>query len=246
MKALVIIPARYGSTRFPGKPLAIIHGKSMIQRVYEQALQVVPDVWVATDDMRIEHEVKRFGGKSIITSQEHQSGTDRLAEALSAIPNAMKYDVVVNVQGDEPFIAAEQIIQLIDLFKQADTQIATLIKPITSSEDIMNPNKPKVVIGAHSQALYFSRNPIPYVRDADKAYWHKAHQYFKHIGIYAYKPQVLLNITQLERSPLEIAENLEQLRWLEHNYVIKTAITEYESAAVDTPEDLEKILSKIF
>ncbi len=244
MKALVIIPARYGSTRFPGKPLAIIHGKSMIQRVYEQALQVVPDVWVATDDMRIEHEVKRFGGKSIITSVEHQSGTDRLAEALVSIPNAMKYQVVVNVQGDEPFIAAEQIIQLIQLFKQPDTQIATLIKPITSSEDVINPNKPKVVIGTNMQALYFSRNPIPYVRDADKVYWHIAHQYYKHIGIYAYKPQVLLDITQLERSPLEIAENLEQLRWLENNYIIKTAITQYESASVDTPEDLEKILSQ--
>lgn len=216
----------------------------MIQRVYEQALQVVPDVWVATDDMRIEHEVKRFGGKSIITSAEHQSGTDRLAEALLSIPNAMKYNVVVNVQGDEPFIAAEQIIQLIELFKHPDTDIATLIKPISSYEDVMNPNKPKVIVGSNMQALYFSRNPIPFVRDADKVYWHIAHQYYKHIGIYAYKPQVLVDITKLERSPLEIAENLEQLRWLENSYVIKTAITKYESASVDTPEDLEKILSK--
>ncbi|HON52131.1 MAG TPA: 3-deoxy-manno-octulosonate cytidylyltransferase [Bacteroidales bacterium] len=246
MKALVIIPARYGSTRFPGKPLAIIHGKSMIQRVYEQAQQVVPDVWVATDDARIEHEVKRFGGKAIITSVEHQSGTDRLAEALSSIPGALKYSVVVNVQGDEPFIAAEQIQQLIQLFKQPDTQIATLIKPITNTEDLMNPNKPKVVIGTNMQALYFSRSPIPFVRDADKIYWHIAHQYYKHIGIYAYRPQILLDITKLERSSLEIAENLEQLRWLQNNYVIKTAITEYESASVDTPDDLEKILNKRF
>ncbi len=246
MKALVIIPARYGSTRFPGKPLAIIHGKSMIQRVYEQAQQVVPDIWVATDDARIEHEVKRFGGKAIITSVEHQSGTDRLAEALSSIPGALKYSVVVNVQGDEPFIAAEQIQQLIQLFKQPDTQIATLIKPITNTEDLMNPNKPKVVIGTNMQALYFSRSPIPFVRDADKIYWHIAHQYYKHIGIYAYRPQVLLDITKLERSSLEIAENLEQLRWLQNNYVIKTAITEYESASVDTPDDLEKILNNRF
>jgi 3-deoxy-manno-octulosonate cytidylyltransferase (CMP-KDO synthetase) len=218
----------------------------MIQRVYEQAQQVVPDVWVATDDARIEHEVKRFGGKAIITSVEHQSGTDRLAEALSSIPGALKYSVVVNVQGDEPFIAAEQIQQLIQLFKQPDTQIATLIKPITNTEDLMNPNKPKVVIGTNMQALYFSRSPIPFVRDADKIYWHIAHQYYKHIGIYAYRPQVLLDITKLERSSLEIAENLEQLRWLQNNYVIKTAITEYESASVDTPDDLEKILNNRF
>jgi 3-deoxy-manno-octulosonate cytidylyltransferase (CMP-KDO synthetase) len=243
MKAIVLIPARYGSTRFPGKPLSMIHGKSMIQRVYEQANSVIEDVWVATDDIRIEADIKRFGGKCIITSSEHESGTDRLAEAIESIPNGMKFDVVVNVQGDEPFIASEQISQLVELFKNPETQIATLIKPITSYEDICNPNKPKVVVDAEFRAIYFSRSAIPYLRDVEPSNWHKNHTFYKHIGIYAYRPKVLLEITEIERSLLEIAENLEQLRWIEHNYCIKTAVTNHESPSVDTPEDLEAIVS---
>ena len=242
MKAIVIIPARYGSTRFPGKPLAKIHGKSMIQRVYEQASTVVSEVWVATDDWRIEAEVAHFKGNCIITSSNHQSGTDRLAEAIAAIPNGINFDVVINVQGDEPFIQPEQILQLISLFENPSTQIATLIKPITDFEDLFNPNKPKVIINAHGKAIYFSRSPIPYLRDVDKNNWHRAHEFYKHIGIYAYCPLVLGEITKLERSKLEVAENLEQLRWLENNYIIQTAITNFESPSVDTPEDLEAIL----
>lgn len=242
MKAIVIIPARYGSTRFPGKPLAMIHGKSMIQRVYEQASSVVQDVWVATDDIRIEADVKRFKGKCVITSSNHQSGTDRLAEAISSIKNGMDFDVVINVQGDEPFISAEQITQLIALFEDTTTQIATLIKPITTFEDLFNPNKPKVVVNEEGRAIYFSRSPIPYLRDVDKNNWHRAHEFYKHIGIYAYKPQILLEITEIPQSKLEKVESLEQLRWIENNYIIKTAITHHESPAVDTPEDLEAIL----
>ena len=242
MNALVIIPARYASTRFPGKPLVKIGNKSMIQRVYEQAVQVVNSVWVATDDHRIEAEVNNFGGSCIMTAETHTSGTDRLAEAITLIPNGMNCDVVINVQGDEPFIQAEQIQQLIDLFDDETTQIATLIKPIAHSNDIWNPNKPKVVIGNRQQALYFSRSPIPYLRGVDENHWLEQHPYFKHIGIYAYRPQVLCALTQLARTPLEIAESLEQLRWLEHGYTIKTTQTNYESLAVDTPEDLEYIL----
>ncbi|MDR1761181.1 MAG: 3-deoxy-manno-octulosonate cytidylyltransferase [Bacteroidales bacterium] len=245
MDAIVIIPARYASTRFPGKPLVKIGNKSMIQRVYEQAQSVVNAVWVATDDQRIQAEVEQFGGSCIITSDTHTSGTDRLAEAVTKIPNGNAYDVVINVQGDEPFIHAEQIQQLIDLFEDETTQIATLIKPITHSGDIWNPNKPKVVIGNQQQALYFSRSPIPYMRGIDENQWIEQHQYFKHIGIYAYRPQVLCTLTQLARTPLEIAESLEQLRWLEHGYCIQTAVTDYESLAVDTPEDLEYILQNL-
>lgn len=243
MNAIVIIPARYASTRFPGKPLVKIGSQSMIQRVYEQAKAATNNVFVATDDERIEAEVAKFGGNCIMTSTEHNSGTDRLAEAISKIPNGMNYDVVVNVQGDEPFIQVEQINQLIELFTNPATQIATLVKPITHSNDIWNPNKPKVVLGNEQQTLYFSRSPIPYLRGVDENQWLENHSYYKHIGIYAYRPHVLRAITQLARSPLEIAESLEQLRWLENGYSIKTAQTNYESLAVDTPEDLENILA---
>lgn len=245
MNAIVIIPARYASTRFPGKPLVKIGSKSMIQRVYEQAQSAANTVYVATDDERIETEVVQFGGKCIMTSEAHSSGTDRLAEAITKIPNGMDCDVVINVQGDEPFIQAEQIQQLIDLFKDETTLIATLVKPITHSNDIWNPNKPKVVIGNKQQALYFSRSPIPYLRGVDENQWFEQQQYFKHIGIYAYRPHVLCALTKLARTPLEIAESLEQLRWLEHGYCIKTAQTDYESLAVDTPEDLEYILAEM-
>lgn len=242
MKAVVIIPSRYGSSRFPGKPLAKIHGKSMIQRVYEQALSVVGDVWVATDDLRIEAEVEKFNGKCVLTSNNHQSGTDRLAEAIVNIPDGNQFDIVVNVQGDEPFIQPEQIKQLIQLFENPETQIATLIKPITDFDDIYNPNKPKVIVNSDFKAIYFSRSPIPYLRDVEKNNWHRAHQFYKHLGIYAYRPSVLQEITKLPQSKLELAESLEQLRWIENGYSVFTAVTNYESPCVDTPEDLERIL----
>ena len=242
MKALVIIPARYGSTRFPGKPLVKIKGISMIQRVYEQAKKATEHVWVATDDMRIESAVLKFGGSCVMTSSLHSSGTDRIAEALDSIPNAEQFDVIVNIQGDEPFIEPTQISQLIELCSNHTVQIATLIKKIDSIEDLFNPNKPKVICNNQDNAIYFSRSPIPFMRDVEKSIWHTKHTFFKHIGVYAYKKNVLKEITQLKPSLLEKAENLEQLRWIEHNYVIKTGITEYENLSVDTQEDLDAIL----
>lgn len=245
MKVLIIIPARYGSTRFPGKPLVKIHNKTMIQRVHEIAKKVVPDVWVATDDARIEQDVKRFGGNAIITSAEHASGTDRIADALQYIPNAMKYNVVINIQGDEPYIATQQIEQLAELFLDANTQIGTLIKPITTHEELINPNKPKVVTNIANEAIYFSRHPIPYIRDADINVWHTQYAFYKHVGIYAYRPQVLQEITNLQQTPLEKKESLEQLRWIEHGYKIKTAITNIETISIDTPEDLDWVIENM-
>jgi len=242
MKALVIIPARYGSTRFPGKPLVKIKGISMIQRVYEQAKKATEHVWVATDDMRIESAVIKFGGSCVMTSSLHSSGTDRIAEALDSIPNAEQFDIIVNIQGDEPFIEPTQIIQLIELCSDPEVQIATLIKKIDSIEDLFNPNKPKVICNNQDNAIYFSRSPIPFMRDVEKSIWHTKHTFFKHIGVYAYKKNVLKEITQLKPSLLEKAENLEQLRWIEHNYIVKTGITEYENLSVDTQEDLDAIL----
>lgn len=247
MKAIVIIPARYGSTRFPGKPLVEIDGKPMIQHVYEQAKQATDEVWIATDDLRIEAAVNKFKGKCVMTSSEHRSGTDRLAEAIENIPNGNEFDIVVNIQGDEPFIKPMQITQLISLFeKNQKTQIATLVKEITELEDVFNTNKPKVVRGIGGEALYFSRSPIPFVRDEEKNEWYKKHTFYKHIGVYAYLTNVLKEISELKASPLEKAENLEQLRWLENNYTITTDVTEYENLSVDTPEDLNVILRSIY
>lgn len=246
MKTIVIIPSRYGSSRFPGKPLAIIDGKPMIQHVYENAKKAVSDVWVATDDTRIADAVKKFGGNFVMTSTECASGTDRLAQAISSIPHGDNYDVVINVQGDEPFIKPEQILDLTSIFeKNPKTEIATLVKHLTETDDLFNQNKPKVVIDKDNNALFFSRSPIPFFRGLDKDLWTKNHTYYKHIGIYAYKRDVLLAVTKLPRSPLEIAESLEQLRWIENGYSIATAVTEFENLCVDTPEDLEKILLSI-
>ncbi len=247
MKAIVIIPARYGSTRFPGKPLVEINGKPMIQHVYEQAKQATDEVWIATDDLRIEAAIKKFKGKCVMTSSEHRSGTDRLAEAIENIPYGNEFDIVVNIQGDEPFIKPMQITQLISLFAtNPNTQIATLVKEITELEDVFNTNKPKVVRGIGGEALYFSRSPIPFLRDEEKSEWHTKHTFFKHIGVYAYRTNVLKEISKLKASPLEKAENLEQLRWLENNYTITTDVTEYENLSVDTPEDLNIILRSIY
>ncbi|MBW6482661.1 MAG: 3-deoxy-manno-octulosonate cytidylyltransferase [Vicingaceae bacterium] len=238
MKILGIIPSRYASTRFPGKPLVEIQGKSMIQRVYEQAKKAssLSEVLVATDDERISKHVIDFGGKVILTSSSHQSGTDRCAEVINKINDA--YDVVINIQGDEPFINPEQINQLCACFDYQNTQIATLIKKITADE-LFNINKPKVIKSVDDFAIYFSRNPIPFFRGVEKENWLKEHTYYKHIGIYGYTTETLKKITQLPLSLLEKAEGLEQLRWLENGYKIKVAETNLEANSVDTPEDLK-------
>lgn len=245
MKYLALIPARYASSRFPGKPLADIHGKPMIRRVYERCATVFgADCYVATDDPRIESAVKAFGGQVIMTSASHRSGTDRCAEALDTAERQTghPFDIVVNIQGDEPFIATEQLEQIRNCFADPSTQIATLVKPFGATENIFNENSPKVVLTASGDALYFSRSAIPFLRGIPKEEWQARHIYYKHIGLYAYRSDVLRAITKLPPSPLEKAESLEQLRWLENGYRIRTAVTTLESHAIDTPEDLQHVL----
>lgn len=241
MKFLGIIPARYASTRFPAKPLAMLGGKTVIQRVYEQVVGILDDAYVATDDERIENTVKAFGGKVVMTSVRHKSGTDRCYEAYTRIGG--NYDVIVNIQGDEPFIQASQLQAIKACFDTPSTQIATLVKPFTADNDfeaLENVNSPKVVLDRNMKALYFSRSIIPYQRNADKKDWLKNHVYYKHIGLYAYRAEVLKEITSLPQSSLELAESLEQLRWLENGYSIKAGITEVETIGIDTPQDLER------
>jgi 3-deoxy-manno-octulosonate cytidylyltransferase (CMP-KDO synthetase) len=237
-----IIPARYASSRFPGKPLALIGSKPMIQWVYEQASKSLEVVYVATDDKRIYNTVQKFGGKAIMTSPAHQSGTDRCAEAVSLIvkETGIKIDVAINIQGDEPFIRPEQINQIKDCFEEKGTEIATLVRKVEAGEDIFNPNQPKVIIDLKGDAIYFSRAAIPYLRDSEMSTWSEKHTYFKHIGLYAYRTGTLNKITLLNRSSLEIAESLEQNRWLENGYRIRTAVTIWESIGIDTPDDLRK------
>lgn len=243
MDFIVIIPARYASTRFPGKPLININGKTMIHNVYIQATKVFNDVYVATDDNRIYDEVIKFGGKVVMTKRKHKSGTDRCAEAIEKIEiiENRKWDVVVNVQGDEPFIKTEQLIEIKKCFKTKKTQIATLVKPINNQDDIFNQNKPKVVLNVNNEAIYFSRSPIPCLRGVLYSKWVVKHLFYKHIGIYAFRKSVLMEITCLKRTNLEIAEQLEQLRWIENGYKIKAAITEHDSISIDTPKDLDKV-----
>ncbi|WP_439698426.1 3-deoxy-manno-octulosonate cytidylyltransferase [Mucilaginibacter sp. AW1-7] len=240
MKILGIIPARYASSRFPGKPLVDIAGKSMIQRVYEQAKKCVnvAEVIVATDDNRIFDHVQAFGGVAVMTADYHQSGTDRCAEVASLHP---EYDVIINIQGDEPYIDPEQITKLAACFNDAGTQIATLIKKILTREELFNYNSPKVVINKLSEAVYFSRATLPHIRGQEPDNWLEFYTYFKHIGIYGYRADVLQKITKLPISGLEKAESLEQLRWIENGYRIKVAETELETHAVDVPADLEKL-----
>lgn len=236
---ICIIPARYASTRFPGKPLALLDDKPIIQHVYEQVRQVIDDVYVATDDLRIYEEVQRFHGKAVMTSANHRSGTDRIEEAVRKIGG--QWDVVINVQGDEPFIRPSQITTLCSCFRQDDTtQIATLGKPFTDMEAVKNPNSPKIVVDNDGFAMYFSRSVIPFVRGIEEAEWLTHYPFLKHLGIYAYQTDVLHQITQLPPSSLEIAESLEQLRWLQNGYRIKVGITHEETIGIDTPEDLEK------
>ena len=240
-----IIPARYASSRFPGKPLVMIGNKPMIQRVYEQASKSLSLVYVATDDKRIYDAVLNFGGKPIMTSPDHQSGTDRCAEAVDLInrETGSSADVVINIQGDEPFIKPEQINLLKECFTNDNVLIATLVRKAEPGEDVFNPNQPKVILNSEGDAMYFSRAAIPFVREAEKSEWSKKHVYYKHIGLYAYRTETLKKITILDRSPLEISESLEQNRWLENGFRIRTAVTLWESLGIDTPEDLEKAKS---
>jgi len=241
MKILGIIPARYGSTRFEGKPLVKIGNKTMIQRVYEQvsAASLLSQVIVATDDKRIFDHVNSFGGRVFITKDTHQSGTDRCAEVLEHFQN--EFDVVINIQGDEPFIQPEQIDALADFMKNTDFEIGTLAKMIGENEEmIFNPNVVKVVF-ARKKAIYFSRHPIPYIRGAENEDWMFQFDYYKHIGMYAYRTPTLLAISKLLPSKLEFAESLEQLRWLENGYSIGILKTELETIGIDTPEDLARI-----
>lgn len=241
MKFIGIIPARYASTRFPAKPLAVLGGKPVIQRVYEQVSGIFDEAYVATDDERIEAAVKAFGGKVVMTSPNHKSGTDRCYEAFTKVGGG--YDVVVNIQGDEPFIQPSQLEAVKACFEDPTTQIATLVKPFTTDDGFValeNVNSPKVVVNANMNALYFSRSIIPYQRNADKQDWLAGHTYYKHIGLYAYRAEVLKEITSLPQSSLELAESLEQLRWLENGYTIKVGVTQMETIGIDTPEDLER------
>lgn len=241
MKFIAIIPARYASTRFPGKPLAILGGKTVIQRVYEQVAGVLDEAVVATDDERIYRAVEAFGGRVVMTSTEHRSGTDRCREAYEKVGGG--FDVVVNVQGDEPFIRREQLEALKRCFERPETQIATLVKPFSREDGLSaleNPNSPKVVLSAAGEALYFSRSVIPYLRGVEPAAWLDHHTFYKHIGIYAFRSEVLREVTSLPPSSLEKAESLEQLRWLENGYRIGVGITSFETIGIDTPEDLER------
>ncbi len=238
MKFIGIIPARYASTRFPGKPLAMLGGRTVIQRVYEQAAAVLEEVYVATDDDRIYKAVENFGGKAIMTRTDHKSGTDRIEEA--AEKTQTDADVIINIQGDEPFIQQSQIKTLMQLFDNADTQIGTLGKRFEDITAVENPNSPKIVTDKNGFALYFSRSVIPYVRGKEKSEWLLHFPYLKHLGLYAYRRDVLREITQLPQSPLEIAESLEQLRWLENGYRIRVGLTDVETVGIDTPEDLQR------
>lgn len=238
MKYVAIIPARYGSSRFPGKPLAVLGGKLVIQRVVEQASRVLDEVYVATDDERIFNAVAGFGGHPIMTRSDHKSGTDRIREALEK--SGSTADVVINIQGDEPFIQPSQIETVMRCFDDPRTQIATLGKHFETMEAALNPNSPKIVTDLQGYALYFSRSVIPYVRGKEQPEWLKSFPYLKHIGLYAYRADVLREVTELPQSPLELAESLEQLRWLQNGYKIKVGLTDVETVGIDTPEDLKR------
>lgn len=247
LKILALIPARYDSTRFPGKPLVDIGGKSMIQRVYEQTKKALDIVYVATDDARIFNAVEAFGGKAVMTAKEHQSGTDRCKEALLSVEKTegINFDYVINVQGDEPFISPTQIELLANTFDGGKSELSTLIKQATNNDEILNPNKPKVVVNSNMEALLFSRSPIPFCRGTESSEWINKGPYYNHIGMYGYRRDILLKITELPISYLEKMESLEQLRWLENGYTIKTAITTEEGISIDTPEDLKALLQKM-
>ncbi len=238
MKFTGIIPARYASSRFPGKPLALLGGKPVIQRVYEQVSAVLDDAYVATDDERIFQTVEGFGGKAVMTRTYHKSGTDRIEEAVEKL--GCQADVIVNVQGDEPFIQRSQIESVCRCFDDPDTQIATLGKPFESVEAMKNPNSPKIVLDNRQCAMYFSRSVIPFIRGVEEGEWLLHYPFLKHLGLYAYRREVLAELTRLPQSSLEKAESLEQLRWLQNGYRIKVGLTDVETVGIDTPQDLER------
>jgi 3-deoxy-manno-octulosonate cytidylyltransferase (CMP-KDO synthetase) len=246
---LGVIPARYASSRFPGKPLVMIDGKSMIMRVYEQTLKttILDRVIVSTDDERIYNHVKECGGEVMMTSESHVSGTSRIGEVISNLSflGECPYEVVVNIQGDEPFIDPSQIDLVVSLFNNPEVQIGTLIKEIKEDEDLFNANVVKVVTDHSGKALYFSRSPIPYLRGVPQEKWLDQQEFFRHIGLYAYRSSVLKKILNLPAAPPESAESLEQLRWLYHGYSIYTAITDIETVGIDAPEDLLKLTNII-
>ncbi len=237
-----IIPARYASTRFPGKPLIDIRGKSMIQRVYEQASKSssLDKVVVATDDERIKEHVLAFGGYVVMTTEDHPSGTDRCWDALQQVEG--KYDYVINIQGDEPFIDPSQIDTLAAVLKDGTTELATLIIPVDNHEVLFDMGEVKVVLNDNMEGMYFSRMVIPYIKGIPQENWHQHHDYYRHVGMYAYRTDVLEKLTALPVSSLEKAESLEQLRWLQKGFKIKCAITQFDSHCIDTPEDVEKVL----
>lgn len=238
MKFIAIIPARYASTRFPGKPLAILGGKTVIERVYQQAVKAVEEAYVATDDERIFEAVERFGGKAIMTRADHKSGTDRIEEAVEKLHTDA--DVIINIQGDEPFVQQSQLETLKSLFDDRLTQIATLGKRFESMDAVMNPNSPKIVMDNNQYAMYFSRSPIPFIRGKEQDEWLSEYPFLKHLGLYAYRRDVLAEVTKLPQSSLEKTESLEQLRWLQNGYRIKVGLTDVETVGIDTPEDLER------
>lgn len=246
MKFIAVIPARYASTRFPGKPLAVLGGKTVIQRVYEQAVSVLPEAYVATDDERIFKCVEDFGGRAVMTRTDHKSGTDRIEEAVEKIEergakSEEKDDlVVINIQGDEPFIQPSQIETLMHLFDDSETQIGTLGKRFDTIEAVRNPNSPKIVTDRRGFALYFSRSVIPFIRGVEADEWMPHYPFLKHLGVYAYRREVLAEVTRLPQSALEKAESLEQLRWLENGYRIRVGLTDVETVGIDTPEDLTR------
>jgi len=252
MKFIGIIPARYASTRFPGKPLAELCGKMVIRRVYEQAAQALDTVVIATDDERIYDAVESFGGKVVMTRTDHRCGTERCVEAYDAITTPAWRQmndtdtVIINIQGDEPFVQPAQIEALMACFDTPDTQIATLIRPFSEADslaDLENPNTPKVAWSRETgEALLFSRSVIPFMRGIDRSEWLRQGKFFRHIGMYAYRADVLRQITQLSPTPLEQAESLEQLRWLENGYRIRVAETDIQTIGIDTPDDLEKAI----
>lgn len=241
MKFVGIIPARYASTRFPGKPLAMLGGKTVIQRVYEQVKDCFEEVYVATDDERIADCVRGFGGQVVMTSESCNNGTERCLDAYRNL--GIECDVIVNIQGDEPFIQHRQVEALKSCFDAPETDIATLVKPFEKEDGLERlecPNSPKVVMNTNGFAIYFSRSVIPYLRGVEKEQWLEKHTFYKHLGIYAYKVSVLEKITTLPQSPMEKAESLEQLRWLENGYRIRVGVTDIETVGIDTPEDLER------
>ncbi|MDA3879208.1 MAG: 3-deoxy-manno-octulosonate cytidylyltransferase [Prolixibacteraceae bacterium] len=245
MRAIAIIPARYASTRFPGKPLALIGNKPMVQHVYERSKTLFNYAAVATDDHRIANVVESFGGNVVMTSPDHQSGTDRCAEAAEEIKKLIDFDIVVNIQGDEPFFKEEQIKNLLDCFDDDQTDIATLSTTITSSEMLFDSNKVKMVCDLNNHAMYFSRHTIPFQRDNEKNNWIENHNYRLHLGLYAYRAHTLEALTKLKQTPLEMAERLEQLRWLENGYRIKVAHSDEINIGIDTPEDLHKVIRQL-